>query len=47
MKTDKIYKGYVIRTGLIGDFFVGKDGHFFYCCKSLEAAKAAVDLLVD
>lgn len=44
---DTVYKGYVIRTGLIRDFFVGKDGHFFYCCNSLEAAKAAIDLLVD
>ena len=46
-KNDTIYKGYVIRVGLIGDFFVGKGGHFFYCCKSLDAAKKAIDLLTD
>ena len=44
---DEVYKGYLIRVGLIGDVFVGKNGHFFHCCKSLEAAKAAIDLLVD
>lgn len=44
---DITYKGYLIRSGLINDFFVGKDGKFFYCCKSLEEAKKAVDLLIN
>ncbi len=44
-KEDTAYRGYIIRFGLIGDVFVGKDGHFFYCCKSLEEAKKAIDEL--
>ncbi len=45
MKNDEAYKGYLIRTGLIGDYFVGKDGHWIACVKSLEEAKKAIDLL--
>ncbi len=43
MKKDTVYKGYIIRIGLIGDVFVGKDGKFFYCCKSVDEAKKAID----
>ncbi len=46
MREDIVYKGYIIRIGLIGDVFVGKDGTFFACCKSIEEAKKAIDLLV-
>jgi hypothetical protein len=45
LEKDTVYRGYTIRIGLIGDVFVGKAGTFFYCCKSVEEAKKAIDLL--
>ncbi len=47
MESDMVYKGYLIRTGLLGDYFIGKDGHFFSCLRSLEDAKKAIDELVE
>ena len=47
MKHDIAYKGYLIRVGLIGDYFIGKDGHWIACVKSIREAKKAIDLLVD
>lgn len=44
---DTPYLGYIIRRGLIGDWFVGRhfeDGriHFVICCRSEAAAKRFV-----
>ncbi len=47
MKADITYRGYLIRTGLVGDFFVGKGGAWITCVKSLQEAKTIIDLLVD
>lgn len=41
------YRGYLIRSGLIGDYFIGKDGFWIACVKSLDAAKKAIDELID
>lgn len=41
------YRGYTIRKGLVGDWFIGQGGHFFGCFKSEAAAKAAVDELLS
>jgi hypothetical protein len=47
MKQDQAYKGYLIRTGLVGDVFVGKGGHWISCHRSVADAKTAIDLVVD
>jgi hypothetical protein len=44
---DQAYKGYIIRTGLIGDFFVGKDGHWISCHRSMEGAKQTINELTQ
>ncbi len=45
MKADITYRGYLIRTGLVGDFFVGKDGSWITCVRSMEEAKRVIDSL--
>jgi hypothetical protein len=47
MKNDMAYKGYIIRAGLIGDYFIGKDNYWVICVKSIEEAKKEVDKIVD
>ncbi len=47
MKADITYRGYLIRTGLVGDFFVGKEGSWITCVRSLGEAKAIIDSLVN
>lgn len=41
------YRGYLIRIGLVGDYFIGKDGYWIACVRSLDAAKKAIDELID
>jgi hypothetical protein len=41
------YKGYLIKRGLLGEYFVGKDGVWVYCTKSLDRAKQSIDELQE
>jgi hypothetical protein len=40
------YRGYLLKQGLLGEWFLWKDGVCIYCAKTLPLAKAAVDELV-
>lgn len=44
MKTEA-YRGYTLKQGLLGEWFVSKGGIHIYCAKTLALAKAAVDEL--
>lgn len=44
---DVSYRGYIIRIGLVGDYFIGKGGFWVACVTSMDAAKQAIDELID
>jgi len=42
----RAYRGYYLYPGLIGDWFVRREGFVIHCARSLADAKTAVDDLL-
>lgn len=45
--TQQAYRGYLIKSDFSGNFHVSKDGYHITSQRTLEAAKAAIDGLLD